>query len=222
VTVGTGADVRASAALAAAFALSGETGSSDSAVPSRRLGEALLTVRDVLDSVPITAAHHAAEIASGWPGSDGSTWSTDTIFLERVGLTTTEYRPDLATWRHDIRYRAIRRELAFGTVDWLTATWAKQAADQALLADLCGHVEAQWSRLSAGVEALPWGLRHVARSVPWSVRGMALRRCRVRYAAVDRLAFTAIIPCTDGSELYLRPAARLVSGPESETERLIA
>lgn len=57
-----------------------------------------------------TAEEWAAELEAGWPGSDGSSMSTDTIMGVRIGKTSRSYSTvDLPGNRHDWYYRQARR-----------------------------------------------------------------------------------------------------------------
>lgn len=51
-----------------------------------------------------------AELDAGWPGPDGSTASTDSIFGVTIGVSSPSYaHVDLPANRHDWHYRLIRR-----------------------------------------------------------------------------------------------------------------
>jgi hypothetical protein len=98
-----------------------------------RVVAALRTAEDIRLHLDPTFEQYLAERAGGWSGSDGSTFSFDTNWFQRIGLTTADFRPDLPTWDHDLDYRAIRRMLACGLIDEEEAEKLRRAADEALL-----------------------------------------------------------------------------------------
>lgn len=70
-----------------------------------------------------------AEVASGWPPSDGSTASLDDVEGIQIGVSGSAYRPDLPANHHDYDCRVVRRLLFSGQVDLRTARQMRAAAD---------------------------------------------------------------------------------------------
>ena len=108
----------------------------------------LRTAADLRQHKACTYEQYLAERASGWPGSDGSSNSPDTIWGLRVGLTTIDlplqdgYRPDLATWNHDERYRCERRLRACGLISEAEAEALREQIDLDLLLELFQQIQA--------------------------------------------------------------------------------
>lgn len=141
----------------------------------------LRNATDIREAHAPTLAQFVAERLSGWPGSDGSSNSPDTIWGLRVGRTTAEYSPHLATWCHDFDYRAIRRMLACGFITLAQAEELRRCADEALLV-----------RMLRQIEAASWALRPLRR-----------RRALLYYEGVLAGGSHSIEPRTD--ETYPRP-----------------
>ena len=102
---------------------------------------ALRTADDIRYQLDPTFEQYFAELQCGWRGSDGSSNSPDTIWGLRVGMTTTDYHPELPTWCHDLDYRALRRMVVCGTITAEEAESLRQLADQALLLRLIRKIE---------------------------------------------------------------------------------
>lgn len=111
----------------------------------------------------------AAELASGWRGSDGSTLSLDQIEGIEIGRTGSEYLPDLPANLHDFLYRVIRRLMAHRLIDEQARARLQACADNRLHAGMLSRVHVLigldgWvARRRAGVrfQAVRWrGRRH--------------------------------------------------------------
>ena len=124
-----------------------------------------MTLNDFLK--PPTKRRWLEEIRAGWPGPDGSSFSTDTICGVRIGVTSAdwEYRK-LPANLHDWRYRLGRAGQLGGEY--------RQRADELHRDDLLRTVRGQLSY--------------------WNpLRYVAVTRCHARYAflrAGARRAFT--------------------------------
>lgn len=94
-----------------------------------------------------TREQWAAETASGWPPSDGSTASLDDLEGIQIGVSGAAYRPDLPANHHDYDCRVIRRLLFSGQIDLATAREMRAAADRKHYAGLlrCVSVLIGWS-----------------------------------------------------------------------------
>lgn len=113
--------------------------------------------------VEFTKGQWDAELESGWPGSNGSSCSTDTICGVRIGSTTREYSV-LPADHHDLGARIIRRLLYCNEISDYQAAELKKRNDidhfNRLLAaiqvlDGARYAEAR-SRVSARYYALRW------------------------------------------------------------------
>lgn len=106
----------------------------------------------------------AAELTSGWPGSNGSSCSTDTMCGVRIGRTSPEHST-LPADVHDFWYRVLRRLHATTRVS-----------------------EAEVLQLRARVDlAFRDNLLALAGDAPFGTRTVFRIRCLVRYRAVRRL-----------------------------------
>ena len=87
-------------------------------------------VRTLLGVVAPTRGWWVSEVASGWPGSNGSSMSTDHIFGVRIGITSSEYSiakgpADL----HDFGYRVLRRMLWMNSLSSYEAETIRKRVD---------------------------------------------------------------------------------------------
>lgn len=143
----------------------------------------LRTLEDILERRAVTREQFEAARACGWPGSDGSSKSPDTVYLVRMGITTDEYIPDLPTLDHDVDYWSLRRLLAIGAITEEQAARGQLAADSELLSRMIGKVE-----------------REV-----WAIaRPFARRRCLKYYEAVHAGGRSSRMPRE--REWYPKPA----------------
>lgn len=101
----------------------------------------LRNAADVRLGLDPTAAQHFAERMAGWPGSDGSSKSPDTIWGMRIGETSERFMPELPTYDHDLDYRVIRRLRALREIDEAEAEKLRGYADGSLLLRLMRKVE---------------------------------------------------------------------------------
>ena len=138
---------------------------------------ALRTADDIRFQIEPTRTQWVAERVSGWPGSDGSSNSPDTIWGLPVGETTGDFRPDLATWCHDEDYRTIRRLVACGIITPEEAEKLRRRADEALLLRLMRQIE----------------------SASWILRPLRRRRALKYYEGVLLGGAGSIIPRADES-----------------------
>lgn len=127
--------------------------------------------REFAEHTP-TEDEWAAELESGWAGSNGSSVSLDDIEGVRIGLTSRAYRPDLPANLHDYQYRVLRRLLALRRIDETTRAEMQRAADRR---HLCG---------------LQHKLLVLVGFDGWKAR----RRARLRYTALRWFGKSATLP----------------------------
>lgn len=124
-----------------------------------------------------------AELASGWPGSNGSSMSTDHICGVRIGITSADYdEADGPADHHDFGYRVLRRLLWFNMISAYEAELLRGLLDLQMRTGL----------LAKSVEA-----RRV-----WRWSGIYQLRCFIRWRAVVRGGSDSIVPIPD-KEQYL-------------------
>jgi hypothetical protein len=96
----------------------------------------LMSIDELLLGATVLPSHWDAELESGWPGSNGSSCSTDRMFwMLQIGHTTREYSVMPADL-HDLRYRALRRLLATGRCSEAQWEVARRVADECFRNDM--------------------------------------------------------------------------------------
>lgn len=113
---------------------------------------------------PLTQVEWANEVASGWPGPNGSSYSTDSIFGVRTGRTGSGHST-LPADVHDAWYRVLRRLHATTAVGSDEVEALRERVDGAFFAQLLSLAD-----------LAPFGLRTLFRA-----------RCFLRWRAVRRL-----------------------------------
>ena len=145
----------------------------------------LRTARDIRERRAPTLVQHEAERLCGWPGSDGSSNSPDTIWGMRIGRTSPDFMPDLPTYVHDLEYRAIRRLLALGEISEEEAEELRECGDETLLL----------------------GLVHKAAGGSVLLRGARWRRSLTYYEGVRLFGSRSVVP-RDGESYPRLPGPR--------------
>ena len=137
------------------------------------------TARLALGRRHLTPMEWAAELKAGWPGPNGSSFSSDSIFGVVIGQTSRNYSM-LPADQHDAGYRVLRRLNATTTIAEFELEQLRRRVDDQFFDDLWSMAGGAWT-----------GTRTLYRA-----------RCWLRWRAVRRLGGLVNRPDLD-SERFL-------------------